>query len=78
MHVQAYQAQSAPVEKFFRTKGVLLDFQISGGIPETLPNLLAALQPWIPRPMTVIPVTIPLEVVQCPIQGTAKTATASA
>jgi hypothetical protein len=31
------------VEDFFRARGLLLDFEITGGIPETLPRLLAAL-----------------------------------
>jgi hypothetical protein len=33
------------VEDFFRQRGLLLDFEITGGIPETLPRLLAALAP---------------------------------
>ncbi|MEW5301684.1 MAG: hypothetical protein WDW38_002702 [Sanguina aurantia] len=72
----AYNAQSAPVEKYFRTKGKLLEFQISGGIPETLPNLLAALQPWIPRPPTAAPHVIPAEVADRQAKAGAKVAVA--
>lgn len=36
------------MEDFFRGAGVLLDFEITGGIPETLPRLLAALAPHVP------------------------------
>jgi hypothetical protein len=35
--------QSKPVEDFYRRGGKLLDFEVSGGIPETWPRLLAAL-----------------------------------
>jgi adenylate kinase len=35
--------QSKPVEDFYRGYGKLLDFEVSGGIPETWPRLLAAL-----------------------------------
>lgn len=35
--------QSAPVEGYYRSRGKLLDFNVGGGIPETWPNLLAAL-----------------------------------
>jgi hypothetical protein len=43
-----YQQQAAPVEQVFADAGLLLDFEITAGIPETLPHLLAALQPYIP------------------------------
>lgn len=35
--------QSKPVEDFYRRGRKLLDFEVSGGIPETWPRLLAAL-----------------------------------
>ena len=37
------------MEAFFRGAGLLLDFEITGGIPETLPRLLAALAPHMRR-----------------------------
>eukprot|EP00887_Chlorella_sp_A99_P006205 scaffold3.g6205.t1 len=46
--IEVYKAQAAPVEQFYRETGVLLDFEITGGIPETLPRLLATLQPFQP------------------------------
>jgi hypothetical protein len=42
---QVYRDEASPVEAFFRERGLLLDFEITAGIPETLPRLLAALQP---------------------------------
>jgi adenylate kinase len=42
-----YKEQAAPVEEFFQKRGVLLDFEITGGIPETLPRLLDAVRPHI-------------------------------
>ena len=41
--MQVYNAAAAPVEEFFREQGTLLDFDIYGSIPETLPRLLAAI-----------------------------------
>lgn len=41
--LRVYREESAPVEEFYRVKGKLLDFNVGGGIPETWPNLLAAL-----------------------------------
>lgn len=35
--------QSQPVEDFYRRQGMLLDFDVAGGIPETWPRLLSAL-----------------------------------
>jgi hypothetical protein len=49
--LQVYNAGAAPVEAFFRDAGVLLDFEITGGIPETAPRLMAALAPYIERAM---------------------------
>ena len=43
---QVYHASAQPVEDFFREQGVLMDFQITGGIPETLPRLMQALAPY--------------------------------
>ena len=46
---QIYQLQAKPVEEFFRTAGLLADFEITGGIPETLPSLLDSLQRFVPK-----------------------------
>lgn len=35
--------QSRPVEEYYRARGKMLEFIIPGGIPETLPKLLEAL-----------------------------------
>jgi adenylate kinase len=40
-----YRAEAQPVELVFQERGLLLDFEITGGIPETLPRLLASLAP---------------------------------
>jgi adenylate kinase len=45
--VQVYNAAAAPVEDFYRRSGLLLDFEITGGIPQTLPRLMSTLQPYI-------------------------------
>ncbi len=45
-HVQVYNSQAKPVEEFFREDGLLRNFEISGGIPETLPRLLQELSPF--------------------------------
>eukprot|EP00775_Hariotina_reticulata_P012064 gene12068-12205_t len=45
--LQVYEASAAPVEDFYRHHGLLLDFEITGGIPETTPRLMAALNPYI-------------------------------
>lgn len=47
--MQVYRDQAAPVEDAFRQAGVLHDFEITAGIPETMPGLLATLQPYIER-----------------------------
>jgi hypothetical protein len=44
--VQVYNAAAAPVEDYYRRKGLLVDFEITGGIPETLPRLLEVLKPY--------------------------------
>lgn len=41
--LRVYHEESAPVEGYYREKGKLLDFNVGGGIPETWPNLMAAL-----------------------------------
>lgn len=43
---QVYQEEAQPVEDFFKREGLLLDFEITAGIPQTLPRLQAALQPY--------------------------------
>lgn len=44
--MQVYNRQAKPVEDFFREDGLLRNFEISGGIPETLPRLLQELGPF--------------------------------
>lgn len=34
------------MEDYFREQGVLMDFDINGGISETLPRLMSALAPY--------------------------------
>ncbi|EFJ32392.1 hypothetical protein SELMODRAFT_407838 [Selaginella moellendorffii] len=41
--VRIYSQESRPVEDYYRAQGKLLDFEILGGIPETWPRLLSAL-----------------------------------
>ena len=43
---QVYHASARPVEDFFREHGVLREFYIAGGIPETMPRLMAELAPY--------------------------------
>jgi len=43
--LEIYKAGAAPVEEFYRSKGILIDFEITGGIPETLPVLMKVLDP---------------------------------
>lgn len=45
--LKIYRDQAAPVQDFFREKGLLVDFEITSGIPETLPGLLKTLEPFI-------------------------------
>ena len=45
--VQVYEDEATPVEQFFRQRGLLLDFEITGGIPETLPRLHSTLEPFM-------------------------------
>jgi hypothetical protein len=47
-----YLDQAAPVEAAFEAAGVLRNFEITAGIPETLPHLLAYLQRYVPSSET--------------------------
>ena len=40
-----FAVQARPVEDFYARSGKLLDFEITGGIPQTLPRLLDVLKP---------------------------------
>ncbi|CAL5224168.1 g6808 [Coccomyxa viridis] len=42
--IEVHKAEASPVEDIFRKAGVLSDFEITGGIPETFPRLLETLQ----------------------------------
>ncbi|XP_010260142.1 PREDICTED: adenylate kinase 1, chloroplastic-like isoform X2 [Nelumbo nucifera] len=41
--LRVYNEMSQPVEKFYRNRGKLLEFDLPGGIPESWPKLLQAL-----------------------------------
>jgi len=41
--LQVYKEHAGPVEDFYKTQGKLTDFEIQGGIPETLPRLLTTI-----------------------------------
>merc|ERR1711972_170439 len=41
--LRVYSEESGPVEEYYRDAGLLTDFEIVGGIPETLPRLLDAM-----------------------------------
>jgi adenylate kinase len=43
--LEVYKAASQPVEDFYSSRGKLLNFEITGGIPQTLPRLLEVLKP---------------------------------
>ncbi|KAK2076162.1 hypothetical protein QBZ16_001094 [Prototheca wickerhamii] len=45
-----YHAEATPVEEYYAKQGVLVDFEITGGIPETLPRLLETLKPFAEAP----------------------------
>lgn len=45
--LNVYHREAAPVEDFFRQQGSLINFEITAGIPETLPGLLGTLRPHI-------------------------------
>lgn len=51
--IQVYKAQAQPIEEYYREVGILLDFEITGGIPETLPVLLKALESHLPDKSSV-------------------------
>jgi adenylate kinase len=44
--LEVYKSGAAPVEEFYRQRGILVDFEITAGIPETLPLLLDVLKPF--------------------------------
>ena len=44
--LQVYRAEAQPVEDVFRKVGLLIDFPVTGGIPETFPMLVKALEPY--------------------------------
>lgn len=46
--LEVYNSGAKPVEDFYRTRGTLIDFEITAGIPETLPGLLCLLRPKLP------------------------------
>ncbi|XP_024403460.1 probable adenylate kinase 6, chloroplastic [Physcomitrium patens] len=41
--LRVYYEESFPVESYYRSKGMLLDFDVAGGVSETWPLLLSAL-----------------------------------
>lgn len=45
--LKVYHDAATPVEDFYRTRGTLVDFEITAGIPETLPRLLTTLKPYV-------------------------------
>ena len=38
--LQVYKDNSVPVEEFYRKSGMLTDFEIKSGIPETMPRIM--------------------------------------
>ncbi|CAG9463779.1 unnamed protein product [Pedinophyceae sp. YPF-701] len=44
--LEVYRETAGDLEAFYRRRGVLMDFPIAGGIPETMPRILAALESW--------------------------------
>jgi adenylate kinase len=46
--LDVYNAGAKPVEDFYRSRGTLIDFEITAGIPETLPGLLELLRLKLP------------------------------
>lgn len=52
---QVYHQEADPVEAFYRTQGTLVNFEITAGIPETLPGLTRLLNSYAPasRQVTV-------------------------
>lgn len=45
--LEVYKASAKPVEDFYADRGMLIDYEITGGIPETLPRLMDTLRPHI-------------------------------
>lgn len=45
--LEVYKASAHPVEEYYHNKGLLLDYEILGGIPETMPVLMEILKPHI-------------------------------
>lgn len=45
--LDVYKASAQPVEDYYSEKGMLLDYEILGGIPETMPVLMEILKPHI-------------------------------
>lgn len=43
--LEVYKASAEPIENFYRQRGKLIDFEITGGIPQTLPVLMDVLGP---------------------------------
>lgn len=50
--LEIYKSGAKPVEDFYRQRSMLLDFEITAGIPETLPRLLELLEPRLPTSTT--------------------------
>jgi adenylate kinase len=46
--LEVYNSGAKPVEDFYRSRGTLVDFEITAGIPETLPGLLELLGGHLP------------------------------
>ena len=46
--LEVYNSGAKPVEDFYRERGNLIDFEITAGIPETLPGLLELLRARLP------------------------------
>ncbi|PNH03513.1 putative adenylate kinase 1, chloroplastic [Tetrabaena socialis] len=47
--LEVYKQEAAPVEDYFRRHGLLVDFEITAGIPETLPRLMPLLHAYAGR-----------------------------
>jgi hypothetical protein len=45
---QVHQSQAVPVETYFRNRGLLENYELTAGIPETLPGLLQNLARFVP------------------------------
>lgn len=51
--LEVYAREAQPVERFYAERGKLLDFEIFGGIPQTLPRLLEVLKPKMEMPQPI-------------------------